>query len=212
MKLNVGFLGLIFSGLILCLIGCVRGNPDLSTMTYIGRELGSSVAFDTLRVTREGDFFEMTESKYFSSGSFSIATNLVGDLVYATRRCDTFTVITMDIGSETKNLCEITLPFFSEWVTVLDSVKVKLNEGEFTVFKFFNDAMDSRLENSTVYWLKDFGVIYMVVGSGRYYELESASSTEMPVLPVRDKIKANVSFTERWLIPPAPPPPSVLFE
>ncbi len=211
MEFNVGFLGLIVSGLMLFSEGC-RNAKQEELLIYMGYDRSTNEVFDTLTVICKEETCMLLENDFFNPGSFVMSSSKAGEILYGAIECPTSTILPLKKGESVDNSCIPIPPFVGEQITILDMKSLSVRGQEFEVYKIYNDVGDSHAENSAIYWVEDIGIIYIGISGGRYYELKEKGKSSAIVDAILLALKSEIDFSERWPIPPPPPPPDILID
>lgn len=178
---------------------------------FQGKIIGSDEIFDSLiLVTQEasGDSVLVVTkgNSFIKDNSFTL---LERDSKLICIFSDCSTEILLNLGTTNSNKCPSMYPFWGEWITVLDVKTIDLNTSSYKIYKLSNENENSPSTSSGVYWLKDFGIIFISLLECRYLELVDAKDKSVPWKSILSEMKRDKKFSELWEIPPSPPPPSL---
>jgi hypothetical protein len=106
------------------------------------------------------------------------------------------------------NECESIYPFILEKMTLLDVKKIHKRSGEYEILKITNESYE---DNTTLFWLKGFGLIMMKLENGIFYHLTKTDGySKLEWKSILREMKKEVDFSEHFKTPSLPPLPPKL--
>lgn len=194
-------LGLRLAIICLILSGCFKEKVDENTFTYYKFKIGEQNPIDSIKIIEKNDEFsiEVPKEKKFQPFVLYEKNN---KLHFKSTSCNAEEEIKLQVGVELDNRCEAIVPFIGERITVLDMKFFYVENEKYEVYKISNIVGTSFLNSSTIFWLKEKGIVLITLQEGEYYELRECDRL------VIDLITADKSFSELWPMAPAPPAPT----